>query len=300
MNKTKYYNEYLFGLIIFSLIVQTIFAYALNHIKIFYLSLIIPQATLLLCILSIFFIFKELKISEYIKFKYINFFDIIMIILLSIFIIPIVNIISLISQLAFKNEINDIVTNLITTYPFPVTFFLIAIVPAIVEEICFRGVTFSILKKTNTLQAILISALTFGLVHLNFNQFLYAFVIGLIFAILVLITDSLIYPMIIHCFINGTSITLQYTLLKHSSETGSMGANDIKSLITPTLILVFFISLIIECALIYFLSVKYNSTNKLKNLFKKENNKNNISSFTLIAFILICLSVMIRIQYFKN
>lgn len=53
-----------------------------------------------------------------------------------------------------------------------------------------------------------VSALLFGLYHLNFNQFCYAFVLGVYFGIVNQVSGSIVTSVIVHAFINlvGTSI----------------------------------------------------------------------------------------------
>ena len=86
--------------------------------------------------------------------------------------------------------------------------FYIAIVPALAEEFMFRGVIYHGYRPAGAGKAILFSGLCFGLLHMNLNQFCYAFVIGMIFALLVEATGSLISSMLAHFIINSNSVIL--------------------------------------------------------------------------------------------
>lgn len=92
----------------------------------------------------------------------------------------------------------------------PVGFQLlyIAVIPALVEEFMFRGVFYGGYKERGILAGALFSGLAFGLFHLNFNQFGYAFALGVAFALLLEATGSIYYSMIGHFAINGMSVMI--------------------------------------------------------------------------------------------
>ncbi len=85
-------------------------------------------------------------------------------------------------------------------------FFMIAIAAPILEEILFRGIILkSLLKKTKPWNAILITAVAFGVFHLNPWQFLYATTIGIFLGYIYWKTKSLFYPILIHFILNATA-----------------------------------------------------------------------------------------------
>jgi len=85
-----------------------------------------------------------------------------------------------------------------------------AFFPAAIEEFTFRGILYGQYRCHRPIKAILLSALCFGLMHMNFNQFCYAFVIGIFLALLVEATGSLIPSVIMHFTFNSTSVFLVY------------------------------------------------------------------------------------------
>ena len=85
-----------------------------------------------------------------------------------------------------------------------ILFFLqIAILPAIFEELYVRGAVLSFSRKYSDKFAILVSAILFSLIHLNISQSVFAFLMGLLLATLVVKTKSIIPSMIIHFLNNG-------------------------------------------------------------------------------------------------
>ena len=85
-------------------------------------------------------------------------------------------------------------------------FLMVVVAAPILEETLFRGVILkALLKKYNPYVAILISAIAFGVFHMNPWQFLYATVLGLFLGYMYWKTRSLFYPIVIHMILNGTA-----------------------------------------------------------------------------------------------
>ena len=88
--------------------------------------------------------------------------------------------------------------------------FTTIIVAPVVEEFVFRKQLLDRCGRYGEKTAMVFSALTFGLFHMNFYQFFYAFGAGLILAYVYLRTRSLRYPVLIHMIINflGSAVPL--------------------------------------------------------------------------------------------
>lgn len=134
--------------------------------------------------------------------------DILIIIGLAFVCQPIMTFFSLISQFFFENEIGNFIGEIVNT-PYWILLLLVAVLPAITEEITVRGVVLSGYDNKNTYVACVASGLIFGIMHLDPQQFLYATVLGFILALVVRITNSIFAASIMHFIINGTSITIQ-------------------------------------------------------------------------------------------
>jgi len=93
---------------------------------------------------------------------------------------------------------------------FLITFISTALLPAIGEETAHRGLMLGNMRDNGLRRAVLLSALMFGLAHLNVTQFGYAFVVGIILATVTLITRSIFPAMIIHGTSNFCSTYLSY------------------------------------------------------------------------------------------
>ena len=92
--------------------------------------------------------------------------------------------------------------------PFVLYFLSSAVLPAIVEELVFRGAIMQSLRRFGDTFALFVSSLLFGLVHGNLVQAPMAFVTGLAISYFVLRTGSLRTGMAIHFVNNALAVVL--------------------------------------------------------------------------------------------
>ena len=97
---------------------------------------------------------------------------------------------------------------IIVGYPAALSLILACVVAPVVEELIFRKLLLERLRPYGDKFAMCASALCFGLFHGNLSQFLYAFVIGLIFAYVVLRTGRVWQSMLLHAMVNFVSAGL--------------------------------------------------------------------------------------------
>ncbi len=173
--------------------------------------LVLPEIILLLPSVA-YLVFLRRDALENTGYQKVSFFTTSMTVLFTFCMIPVVTLINLISSLFVENNVDDTLGYTVQSNPWIVNLILIALVPAVVEEFIFRGLIFGAYKKRNPLVAAILSALLFGLIHMNINQFTYAFVIGIIFAFLTYVTGSIIPSTIAHFVVNGTSVTLTHLI----------------------------------------------------------------------------------------
>lgn len=94
-----------------------------------------------------------------------------------------------------------------------VNLLILGILPAVSEELLFRGVIFQGLKeKFSPTVSILLNGLIFALVHQNIQQFIYPFALGCVLALVMQRTNNLLYPILIHTFNNFSTIILSYLI----------------------------------------------------------------------------------------
>lgn len=81
-------------------------------------------------------------------------------------------------------------------------YFYACLLGPVLEEILYRGIILQGLKTYNRRMAVFVSALIFGLMHQNYQQFILGFLLGLLLGTLTINSDSLIPSVIIHIMVN--------------------------------------------------------------------------------------------------
>ncbi len=90
-------------------------------------------------------------------------------------------------------------------------FFQLAVIAPILEELLMRGMVMESLRPYGNGVAIFISALLFGLMHANFEQFFYATALGIFLGYIAISTKSIVTTTVMHAIFN--SITGALTLI---------------------------------------------------------------------------------------
>ena len=85
--------------------------------------------------------------------------------------------------------------------------FVVAALPAVLEETVFRGIILDGIKETGTVAACLLGGLLFSLFHQSPAQTVYQFLCGAVFTLVAIRADSL-YPTILMHFVNNALIIL--------------------------------------------------------------------------------------------
>lgn len=127
---------------------------------------------------------------------------------------PMATWLNVLSQLFAKNSTSGAIYDITQNVPAWLGIMIIGCLPGFVEETLYRGIMYSAFRQRSILTGVVISGLSFGLMHMNFNQILYAIYLGLVFALLVEATGSLVSSMILHMIFNGLNTSYLYLLPK--------------------------------------------------------------------------------------
>lgn len=99
---------------------------------------------------------------------------------------------------------DNIIVNSSDTILDKIIFFIgLAVVPGIFEELFIRKSVLNYGKQFGNYFTIIVSAIIFGLLHLNLQQGIFAFLIGIVFGAIVLITKDVRITIILHIMNNG-------------------------------------------------------------------------------------------------
>ena len=130
------------------------------------------------------------KVRETLSVRKLPILSILIVIAIAVFIQPVMSLIAQVSALFF-NDITTVSIEGMTDMPLWLLILTSAVLPAVFEELVCRGMLMDGYKDTPVWYQILIPGLFFGFLHMNFQQISYAAVMGIYFAIILLITRSI-------------------------------------------------------------------------------------------------------------
>lgn len=173
------------------------------------LQLIFSQV--ILALPSVLYLLKyRLPYAETVRFKKLKLADMAWCVLFGILIQPLLTLLNALSMVFASNTTSTFMLELSSQIPFLAALFLMAVVPAVLEESVYRGIFYNEYSRLNPWKAAILSGFLFGLMHGNLNQFCYAAVMGILFALLIEATGSILSTMLIHFWINASSVVAIY------------------------------------------------------------------------------------------
>lgn len=204
-----------------TVLVYIILSYSLEFVPASLLTvnmlLVVPEIILLLPALAYVLVLRP-KTVDGVSMSVVSPTTTILTVVLTFAIMPLVMFINSLTSLFAENSVDTVLTHIVNNNPLWLNLLIIALLPAVVEEFIFRGLIFNGYKRRNPFMAILLSAALFGLIHMNINQFSYAFVIGVIFGFMVYATGSLLPSILSHFIINGTSVVISHLSVDSATE----------------------------------------------------------------------------------
>ena len=215
MSRNKSVNRLFLAVVVIYIVGSLGFGILFSQIPAFaklpiYVSLLVAQSLIFLpCF--IYCKWKIGRIRDLIPYRKINFVTIILIVICTYLMYPLIVVLNAISML-FSNSGTASVAELMQGQNLILNLLFMAVLPACVEEFLFRGVLFQTYRKSKMLPAIFLSSFMFGCMHMNLNQFIYAFALGVYLAFLVEATGSIFSSMLAHFTLNATSAVMSYFL----------------------------------------------------------------------------------------
>ncbi len=169
--------------------------------------LIVSELTILVPSI-IYILIRNFSFKEDLGFRPIKVGSFFMCILLAGLLTPLASFVNVVSQFFVSNTAIRMSDSLVEM-PGPVLILLGGIYAPFCEEFLFRSIFFGRYEKImGPLRAGLVSALLFAAMHLNINQAVYTFVLGVIFAIVNRAAGSVFPSMIMHMCINTGNLLM--------------------------------------------------------------------------------------------
>ncbi|MBQ8527122.1 MAG: CPBP family intramembrane metalloprotease [Lachnospiraceae bacterium] len=234
-----------------------------------------------------------------------------LVILLTFLCMPLIVTVNAFSMLFVENEVTNLQV-LLQGVPAWQIVLMIGILGPASEEFVFRGVIYHGYRRSGRIvAAMLMSAVLFGLIHLNFNQMSYAILVGVLGVLLIEGTGSIFYSFLFHACVNLTNVI---QLLLQDPETAAMDARQTRQMIETmmqmpyeqAMCIVIAVYAVISCfttalagCLYYLILKKEGRTQHIRLMFTKEEKggvkdaNRRIISWPLAFSMALCLMYMI-------
>lgn len=260
-----------------------------------------------------------------IAFRRIKVSSILMILLGTFLLMPFVTVLNALTLFFTDNAVAAMQGDVLSL-PFPVMLFMIGILGPFCEEFVFRGIIYgsyayqdgrmwpqsaavggNVLQRSGGVWPILLSALTFGLMHMNFNQAVYAFAIGIFLAFLVEAAGSLWASVICHMFFNSYEVVLMYLAKAIGGsaymETAGQAAAELTSVELQAAMAVYLliaaVTTPIAICCVAWIAKNEGRQKALQALFRKERKAEQVPqprqplvTVSLIVAVVLCLGIM--------
>jgi len=255
-------------------------------------GMVVGQVILFLPTIIFLIIGKGRQLKK-IRIKKMKLLNILLIPLFTYSLMPVANILDNLVKLFIKSDIVNTVDNILgESSPF-VGFLVVAVVPAIFEEITYRGCIYNNIKRIGLLKASLLCGLMFGFAHGNFNQFSYAFVLGVVFCLIVEATDSLLSSSYMHVILNGTSFFSMYMLKKTKNNLPAVAGQKLTLQNFMILIPMAIVGLAFACFLYYVIALYSGRLEYIKEKLLNKNTSRDKKSSKIEDFIPIIIGCVL-------
>ena len=164
----------------------------------------------------------------------------------------------------------------LTTKNYFISLISLVIAPAVCEELLFRGIIFSGLKKHGKIFSITITALMFIIFHMSISQTVYPLLMGLLLSVIMFYEQNIYYCIAVHITNNFLSLTLSYFKINLVFSHWSY------------IVLAIILAIAFICTILFFIIKNHKSYEKQK-LTKTE-----------LIYLLVSLSIMILFWILTN
>lgn len=150
------------------------------------------------------------KLSVMIPFRKISIMSVFLVIIYVVMLFPLVTFVNALSMIFVENTVSAISDDVLAM-PMWIMILSIGIIGPLVEEIVFRGIILQSYQRTGRIiGSILLSSILFGMMHMNFNQFAYGAVMGIMLALLYEATGSITASFLAHATFNTIEVLMMY------------------------------------------------------------------------------------------
>ncbi|MDD3415316.1 MAG: type II CAAX endopeptidase family protein [Lachnospiraceae bacterium] len=264
-------------------------------------NLLLSESMLIIPAIIFMMVTKE-KTKNLISFRKVKISTFFLTLLFTFLLSPLIMAVNAFSMIFTDNAVMEISSEVLNQ-PYIVMVLIIGFLGPFCEEYVFRGVIYGAFRKTGKIvTSIVLQALLFGLMHLNFNQFCYAFVIGVFLALLVEITDSIWCSFAMHAAINSSNVTLMYLTNPYLQENdrmlemAGMSYTDTMILVACIYLVIAVFTTTIALCVLYKMAKLENGIQRVASIMSKNkeiNNQKLISPITIMGIAISFLFIII-------
>jgi len=215
---------------------------------------------------------------------------------------PLAAFLNVLSQFFVPNVIANVMADMVSL-PFILVFFLIAVCAPLSEEIVFRGVLYQGFRQNSgAWKAMWCIGFLFGIMHMNLNQAIYAFAVGVIMVLLVEATGSMWSSVLYHIVFNGTSVVMlylaQWFLPESLTETTTKADGPDTKIVMLVLVCFYGVMAIggtvLSALILYWIAKGEKRVEYIKGLWSlRKERKEKVMSLPLAIGIAICVGMMV-------
>ncbi len=167
-------------------------------------------------------LFHGERLKVLVPFKKIRFSTILFVLIYTVLLFPMVICLNSLSMIFVENKIAGVADQIVST-PMWQMILSVGVLGPFIEEFVFRGILLQTYQRTGRIiGSIILSSVLFGIVHMNFNQLVYAAAMGVMLALLVEATGSVISSFIAHAAFNTYEVLSMYAssdIFQEASDT---------------------------------------------------------------------------------
>lgn len=258
----------------------------------------LASSQLLLVLPTVLYICRwRIPVKDFLRIGRLPILNILLLVLFSFSIIPFLNFLNVFSMLFARNVIANTASQIIGNQSLAVSLFVIAFLPGAMEEAVYRGAFYNEYRKVSLRKGLLLSALLFALMHLNLNQFIYAFAMGLIFPLLVEANNSILASLLVHFIINANSVISVFRNQEAGNGGGAYTASELvgymRAFAVPMIM-----SLFISIGLLAYMAKNTGRLEQIKDIFREEKKEekekdSSLATVSLLVGIGICTFLIV-------
>lgn len=248
----------------------------------------------------LFVIFSKEDLPRFLHMKRIKVSTLLSIIPFTFLSMPVITLANLLSQFVAENAAMAAMESYqVADMPFLQLLFSVGIFAPFCEELTCRGIYYRGYERSGSgFKAMILSAILFALVHMNVNQAMYAFVMGLMAVLLVEATGSLLSSVVYHMLINSSQVCMMYTILKANpsaySEASQMMTREMMVISLASYLVITAITLPLAWAMLVWMSGNEGRRGVLPAFWKERKKKEDkLVTVSLILALILCIAMIL-------